>query len=286
MNTLSVLIPFYNESAACLLLIKDLLSQELPQNWDLEIVVCNDGSESIDQNFINFTHEKFKLVNHEKNKGLSAARNTSIMYAQGDYLLFLDADIRLEKSKILTNYIEMINTGFSCINAPIFFKGNSLLNQYQNKVWRCNVLKSTCGLCLHRKHIKSLFNERFNHFGFEDKIFIIENNLYKLNPTLLKNSYITHYDESSIELVLQKFHESGQFGSPILRDYYPGTYKGMLYSKLDRHSSNFSPLSVLLTPAAPTLKVLVKIAWPCIFNRVFPLLTAYYYSLGCRQSKP
>lgn len=284
MNTLSVLIPFYNESAACLLLVQDVLKQKIPEDWELEIVVCDDGSSFINPELSFFSNKKLKYITHPKNKGLSAARNTTIKHAKGSYFLFLDADIRLENTSVLASYIKRLEAGAQCINAPILFKGNSILNQYQNKAWRNNILKSACGLCLPRKHIKKIFNEKINHFGFEDKIFIFENNLHTLNPELLQNQYITHFDKSSLETVLLKFQESGKFGSPVLRQYYPSLYKSMSYSQLDKHSENFNKLSLLLPIAFPFLKIIIKLKKPWLFNLAFPLLTAHFYAQGCKQS--
>ena len=88
----SIIIPTYNYGY---LLARALDSCLLQSDNDWEIVVVDDGSTDNTQDVLN---AYIKDRNHpircilQDNQGPSAARNAGVRYAQGEYLLFLDAD--------------------------------------------------------------------------------------------------------------------------------------------------------------------------------------------------
>lgn len=91
MERISVIVPVYNGEKyleRCLESIRKQTYQEL------QILVIDDGS--TDQTlFISREYEKKDSrirVIHQENQGVSAARNRGIQEAQGEYLLFVDAD--------------------------------------------------------------------------------------------------------------------------------------------------------------------------------------------------
>lgn len=103
MKLISVLMPCYNDGAY----IEEAVASVEAQTWpDVELIVVDDGSTDTT------THEvlermearmassgklggRFKLVRQE-NQGPAAARNRAFSLAEGDYLLPLDADDRLD----------------------------------------------------------------------------------------------------------------------------------------------------------------------------------------------
>lgn len=96
----SVIIPAYNA--------KDYIGQLLDDLWnqtcrDFEIIVVDDGSTDCTGQIVEaykkiYSHGTIPLrVLHKiQNEGLSMARNTGMEVAEGDYLLFLDADDSVE----------------------------------------------------------------------------------------------------------------------------------------------------------------------------------------------
>lgn len=94
---LSIIVPVYNTEEHILRECLDsLVSQTLS---DIEILVIDDGSESLcaavcDE--YSGSYPNIKAV-HTENQGVSAARNAGISLAEGEYLMFVDADDWLER---------------------------------------------------------------------------------------------------------------------------------------------------------------------------------------------
>ena len=94
MNTvLSIIIPVYNVERY---IGKCLDSIFLPENEELpfEVIVVDDGSPDSSMDIVDGYTSKYsnlKIV-HQENQGLSCARNTGLLYAQGDYVWFVDSD--------------------------------------------------------------------------------------------------------------------------------------------------------------------------------------------------
>ncbi len=93
-DKISVIIPFYQAENFLERSLKSVVKQTLKP---YEVILINDGStdSSVEiaqkwvENFYNF-----KLI-HQKNSGPGKARNTGLKLAQGDFVVFLDADDRL-----------------------------------------------------------------------------------------------------------------------------------------------------------------------------------------------
>ncbi len=96
MPKVSVIIPCYNQGKYIDEAVNSVLNQSFQ---DFEIIIVNDGSTD------EFTNDILKKYNKPKtkvftteNKGVSAARNTAIKKSQGEFILPLDADDKIEKS--------------------------------------------------------------------------------------------------------------------------------------------------------------------------------------------
>jgi len=88
---ISVVIPCYNSAQWVGSAVRSVLCQTLPA---AEILVVDDGSTDNPAEVLKEFGSRIRLL-HRENGGLSAARNTGAAAAQGDWLLFLDADDRL-----------------------------------------------------------------------------------------------------------------------------------------------------------------------------------------------
>ena len=107
---LSIIIPIYNVEKY----IKSCLESVFCQNIDeslFEVILVNDGTEDRSLIVIEDILRKYNniIVVEQSNQGLSVARNTGLLYAKGDYVLFLDSDdllVNNSLSKILDNAIK------------------------------------------------------------------------------------------------------------------------------------------------------------------------------------
>src|SRR5438105_1752199 len=100
-DTLSIVIPCYNEEKTVHLILDKVLNVQLINNIRKEIIVVNDCStdktkEAIEQYFQKHPAVTYTLFNHEVNQGKGAAIHTGISKATGDYLVIQDADLEYD----------------------------------------------------------------------------------------------------------------------------------------------------------------------------------------------
>ena len=97
MNTLSIVIPAYNEEKGIGRIIERLLSERqritaaCPEVSNVEIIVVNDNSRDKTIEIVQ-KYSEVILVNHRANKGYGAALKSGFARAKGEYIGFLDAD--------------------------------------------------------------------------------------------------------------------------------------------------------------------------------------------------
>lgn len=91
MKSLSIIIPFYNETAY----LRDAIASVIAQRIDeIEIIVVNDNPKDFPPAALEALTNGLPvtLLHHTENLGLSAARNTGMNATTGDVIGFLDAD--------------------------------------------------------------------------------------------------------------------------------------------------------------------------------------------------
>ena len=102
---ISVIIPAYNVEKY----IQETLDSVCNSTYkDYEIILINDGSTDRTDEICKKYSEKHKEITYltQKNQGVSAARNQGIKYAKGDWIIFVDADDKIEKNffDFISNY--------------------------------------------------------------------------------------------------------------------------------------------------------------------------------------
>lgn len=110
----SIIIPIYNTPNLVLKSCFTSIKKQTLENY--ELIVIDDGSEKQCADYIDEQTRQFKNVQviHKHNAGVSAARNDGIKIAQGEYILFVDADNTLPVdtletyTKALTDTTELI----------------------------------------------------------------------------------------------------------------------------------------------------------------------------------
>lgn len=90
-TSLSVVIPFYNETAFIETAVYSVLSQRLD---NVEILIINDNPDAFKQSYFDSLDfpDCVKVIHHKRNLGLPSSRNTGIDAAKGTHIAFLDAD--------------------------------------------------------------------------------------------------------------------------------------------------------------------------------------------------
>lgn len=110
----SIIVPMYNVEKYIEKCITSLLEQTYK---DCEIIIVNDGSEDKSSEIVEkiaIQNDNIKIIN-KKNSGVSVARNTGIENANGDYIIFVDADDYLAKDFVeyMVKLIKMNNSEFA-----------------------------------------------------------------------------------------------------------------------------------------------------------------------------
>lgn len=87
----SIIVPVYNASEHLQTTLDAILSQTLKE---IQIILVNDGSIDESGKICDYYASKDVRITciHKKNGGVSAARNDGIRVAEGEYLMFCDAD--------------------------------------------------------------------------------------------------------------------------------------------------------------------------------------------------
>lgn len=102
-NSLSVLVPLYNEEEFVRELLERVVRAPLPNNLTREIIVVDDcskdGSVEIVENFIATCPVPIKLLRHAANQGKGAAIQTAIGAATGQWCIIQDADLEYDPAE-------------------------------------------------------------------------------------------------------------------------------------------------------------------------------------------
>jgi glycosyltransferase involved in cell wall biosynthesis len=94
--TYSIVIPSYNESARIRPTLDEILRYVQEQNWDVEILVVNDGSSDDTAQIVREygkLHPQVLLLENPGNRGKGYSVRNGMLHARGDICLFTDADL-------------------------------------------------------------------------------------------------------------------------------------------------------------------------------------------------
>lgn len=93
---LSVVVPAYNEETRLERTLARLAEYYDAQPYDYDVVVVSDGSTDRTEDVVRAfaaNHPKFSILAYKPNRGKGYAVRTGMLQAQGDYVLFCDADL-------------------------------------------------------------------------------------------------------------------------------------------------------------------------------------------------
>lgn len=142
---ISVVIPVYNEEGNLNILYSELKQTLDSVDDDYEIVFVNDGSTDDSHKILNDISKvevRVKIINFEKNSGLTSALDAGFHYAQGDFIITLDADLQYKTADLLKILQELkdndvvISYRVNRLQADGFIKmfSSKIANYIRNKI--------------------------------------------------------------------------------------------------------------------------------------------------------
>ena len=175
-NTIvSIIIPVYNCEKWLSACLDSILVQNLPNGFDIELLLVDDGStdgsSKISDEYAERNSERVKVF-HQKNSGVSVARNTGLANANGDWIMFVDADDVLDED----TFMLLDNSEWRSNDIIRFglYEFNNRHHRPCNKQY-CEDLKTYIRLVIQRKATLGVWGafykrELFDGLSFPDNI--------------------------------------------------------------------------------------------------------------------
>ena len=188
MKKLSIIIPTYNESETIIVILKKILSVQLMQNIQKEIIVVDDAStdrthEQVERFIQENSKINLRILRQPVNQGKGAAIHRGILEATGDFIVIQDADTEYNPEEYNT-LLKPVLDGFADVvygsrfmggepHRILFFWhsiGNKLLTTLSNMFTNLNLTDMETGYKLFRAEILQSLLLKEKRFGFEPEV--------------------------------------------------------------------------------------------------------------------
>jgi glycosyltransferase involved in cell wall biosynthesis len=218
---LSIIIPFYNVEEYLPQCLDSVFGQDIDQE-EYEVICVDDNSQDNCKKIVKKyqkQHSNLILIEHKINKMLGAARNTGLLYAQGQYVWFVDSDDCI-KPNILSLIIGIIKQN----NLDIIYFDHS---RDHNIVLSSSSLISNYKITNGQNFLESSYNSSFAIFTAWSKIIRIDL-ILQYNCFFAEGVYFE--DGDNIVKLLYYAKEIIYIQSPIY--YYRSNNKSIMNSSI------------------------------------------------------
>jgi len=188
LNTLSLIIPCYNEEASIQTVLERICHISIHRGLEKEMIIVDDGStDKTFQVICHFAEQypqfRVRILQHEKNRGKGACIRTAIPETSGDIILIQDADLEYNPADY-NKLIEPIFEGHADVvygsrfrgseaHRVLFFlhsAGNKFLTFWSNVFTGLNLTDMETGYKMFRKDILKNIRLKEDRFGFEPEV--------------------------------------------------------------------------------------------------------------------
>lgn len=189
---LSIVIPAYNEAKRISRTLETLQEYLQGKNWGAEVIVVNDGSSDKTAEIVELYRSRWnalRLIDNGGNRGKGFSVRNGVLGAQGDVILFTDADLSApitEAPKLIdpiTNGECDVTFGSRAMNRSLIGVHQSPFRETSGRIFNLFVqglaglpFKDTqCGFKAFRRGIAGALFERqtITGFGFDPEILYI-----------------------------------------------------------------------------------------------------------------
>ncbi len=182
---ISIVIPAYNEEERLPTTLRTIIDYFENLSKDYEIIVVDDGSQDNTAEIAQRFNPRVKVIKLSKNSGKGAAVREGISRAQGDFILFSDADLstpitefhKLQESLENGSHIAIgsraIDSSLIKVHQPFY---REFMGKTFNKIVRALVLRgihdTQCGFKMFKNSVaKQIFSlAKIDGFGFDVEI--------------------------------------------------------------------------------------------------------------------
>ncbi|MFZ4634442.1 MAG: glycosyltransferase family 2 protein [Saprospiraceae bacterium] len=187
-DTLSIVVPAYNEERTIHRILDKIKAVQLVGNLQKEIIITNDCSkddtEGAIQRYMNANPDMhIRYLKHEVNRGKGAALHTGIQYATGRFIIVQDADLEYDPQEynillrpLLEGFADVVYGSRFMGGRPhriLFFWhsiGNKFLTTLSNVFTNLNLTDmETCYKMFRAELLKGLALKE-KRFGFEPEV--------------------------------------------------------------------------------------------------------------------
>ncbi len=187
-NTLSIIIPCYNEELSIEQILNRIKGVDLIKNIQKQVIVVNDCStdgsvEKIELYRLANTHFPIQLISHKTNQGKGAAIHTGIKHATGDYVIVQDADLEYDPQEFNLLLQPVVDANADVVYGSrftggrphriLFFwhtLGNKFLTNLSNMFTNLNLTDMETCYKLFRREIIQGIKLKEKRFGFEPEV--------------------------------------------------------------------------------------------------------------------
>lgn len=180
MNTLSVIIPVFNEENTVDTVLSRVFEQKI-SGWKKEIIVVDDGSTDGTQKILEKWKKNCLVVLKKKNEGKGSAVTMGMSKAKGDVLLIQDADSEYDPNDYPTLISPFSNPKVMVVYGSrflgphlstqfVYAQGNKFVTLVTNILFNTNITDMETGYKVFRKEVIHGISIQAKRFDFEPEI--------------------------------------------------------------------------------------------------------------------